>query len=178
MAVVAQLAPDFAQRNTKVMGVSVDSVEDHQRWKSDICKFAGVSAEFPIIDDSSLNVAKLYDMLPAEAYLPDGHTASDDGSAAPVRSTVRTVFIIGPEKKVRLTLSYPMSIGRNFAEIIRCLDAIRATDSAPIVTPANWAPGEDVIISPRLSNEDAKDRFGEIDFRLPYVRFVKAPPRS
>ncbi len=105
---VAQLVPEFKRRNTKVMGVSVDSVEEHKKWKRDIESFAGAPADFPIIDDTSLNVSKLYDMLPADAYLPDGRTPANS-------ATVRTVFIIGPDKKVRLTLAYPMSVGRNFA---------------------------------------------------------------
>ncbi len=108
---VARLAPEFAKRKTKVMGVSVDNVEEHKKWKRDIEAFAGVPADFPIIDDTSLRVSKLYDMLPADAYLPDGRTPADS-------ATVRTVFIIGPDKKVRLTMSYPMSVGRNFAEIL------------------------------------------------------------
>ena len=165
---VAQLTPDFARRNTKVMGVSVDSVEEHQKWKADIAAFAGAPADFPIIDDTSLEVAKLYDMLPADAYLPDGRT--------PVHTaTVRTVFIIGPDKKIRLTLSYPMSVGRNFAEIIRVLDAIQMTDGAPIATPANWTPGQDVIVALSLNDDQAKERFGELDIKLPYIRFAKAP---
>lgn len=165
---VAQLVPEFAKRNTKVMGVSVDSVEDHIKWKKDIEAFAGAPADFPIIDDTSLAVAKLYDMLPAEAYLPDGRTPADS-------ATVRTVFIIGPDKKIRLTMTYPMSVGRNFAEILRALDAIQATDGAPLATPANWLPGQDVIIGMGLNDEDAKAKFGDLDVRLPYLRFAKAP---
>ena len=165
---VAQLVPEFKRRNTKVMGVSVDSVEEHKKWKRDIESFAGAPADFPIIDDTSLNVSKLYDMLPADAYLPDGRTPANS-------ATVRTVFIIGPDKKVRLTLAYPMSVGRNFAEIVRALDAIQATDNAPISTPADWVPGEDVIVSTALSDEQAKEKFGDLDIRLPYLRFAKAP---
>lgn len=163
---VAQLAGEFEKRNTKVMGVSVDGVEDHHKWKRDIEAFAGVPANFPIIDDSSLKVAKLYDMLPAEAILPDGRTAAHS-------ATVRTVFIISPDKKVRLTMTYPMTVGRNFAEILRALDAIQVTDGAPVATPANWHPGQDVVASPSLTNEQATEKFGELDIRLPYLRFVK-----
>lgn len=133
---VAQLAPEFAKRNTKVMGVSVDTVEEHKKWKRDIEAMAGAPADFPIIDDTSLHVSKLYDMLPAEAYLPEKRDAKNT-------ATVRTVFIIGPDKKVRLTMSYPMSVGRNFAEILRALDAIQATDGVPVATPANWHHGTD-----------------------------------
>lgn len=165
---VAQLVPEFEKRNTKVMGVSVDSVEEHHKWMRDIESVAGAPANFPIIDDRSLAVSKLYDMLPADAYLPDGRTPADS-------ATVRTVFIIGPDKKVRLTMSYPMSVGRNFAEIMRALDAVRATDGVPIATPANWQPGEDVIVALSLNDEAAKEKFGEIDIKLPYLRYAKAP---
>lgn len=164
---VAQLAPEFEKRNTKVMGVSVDSVEEHVKWKSDIEQVAGAPANFPIIDDTSLNVSKLYDMLPADAYMPDGRTAADSAS-------VRTVFIIGPDKKVRLTMSYPMSVGRNFAEIIRALDAVQATDGKPFATPANWVPGQDVIVALSMSTDEAKEQFGEVDVKLPYLRTVKS----
>ncbi len=165
---VAQLAPEFKKRNTKVMGVSVDSVEEHKKWIRDIEAVAGVPADFPIIDDRSLQVSKLYDMLPADAYLPDGRTPADS-------ATVRTVFIVGPDKKVRLMMSYPMSVGRNFAEILRALDAVQATDGVPIATPANWQPGQDVIVSLSLNNEQAKEKFGQIDVKLPYLRYTKAP---
>lgn len=167
---VAQLAPEFAKRKTKVMGVSVDSVEEHVKWKRDIETVAGAPADFPIIDDTSLEVSKLYNMLPANAYLPDGRTPADS-------ATVRTVFIIGPDKKIRLTMSYPMSVGRNFAEILRALDAIQATDGVPIATPANWVPGQDVIVALSLTDEQAKEKFGSIDVKLPYLRYTKAPQK-
>jgi alkyl hydroperoxide reductase subunit AhpC len=165
---VAQLAGEFARRKTKVLGVSVDKVEDHQKWKRDIEHFAGSPADFPIIDDTSLAVAKAYDMLPADAYLPDGRTPAHT-------ATVRTVYIIGPDKKVRLTMTYPMSVGRNFAEILRALDAVRITDGVPLSTPANWVPGQDVIVALALSNDQATEKFGALDIRLPYLRFAKAP---
>lgn len=168
---VARLVPEFKKRNTKVMGVSVDSVEEHHKWKKDIEAFAGAPADFPIIDDTSLNVAKLYDMLPAEAYMPDGRTPKDS-------ATVRTVFIIGPDKKVRLSMTYPMSVGRNFAEIIRALDAVQATDGAPIATPADWQPGKDVIVGLGLNDEQAKEKFGDLDIKLPYLRFTKDPSQK
>ena len=153
---VAQLAPEFAKRKTKVMGVSVDSVEEHVKWKRDIEAFAGAPA------------AKLYDMLPAEAYLPAGRTPKDS-------ATVRTVFIIGPDKKVRLMMTYPMSVGRNFAEIIRALDAVQLTDGASLATPANWTPGQDVIVGLGLDDAQAKKEFGDLDIKLPYLRLAKAP---
>ncbi|HLS21361.1 MAG TPA: peroxiredoxin [Paenalcaligenes sp.] len=165
---VARLVPEFKKRNTKVIGVSVDDVDDHKKWIRDIEAFAGTQADFPIIDDTSLQVAKLYDMLPADAFLPDGRTAADS-------ATVRTVFIIGPDKKIRLTMNYPMSVGRNFAEIIRALDAVQATDGVPLATPADWIPGEDVIVALSLDDEQAREQYGEIDVRFPYLRFTKDP---
>jgi alkyl hydroperoxide reductase subunit AhpC len=109
-------------------------------------------------------------MLPADAYLPDGRTPAHS-------ATVRTVFIIGPDKRIRLTMSYPMSVGRNFAEILRALDAIQATDGVPIATPAIWVPGEDVIVALSLNDDQARERFGKVDIRLPYLRYTKAPAR-
>lgn len=166
---VAQLSGEFAKRRTKVIGVSVDSVEDHGKWKRDIEAFAGSPADFPIIDDTSLTVAKAYDMLPAEYYLPtEGRTPANT-------ATVRTVYIVGPDKKVRLTMTYPMSVGRNFAEILRALDAVQATDGVPFATPANWVPGQDVIVALSVPTEDAEKRFGPLDIKLPYLRFAKRP---
>ncbi len=165
---VAQLAGEFAKRKTKVIGVSVDSVSDHQKWRRDIEAFAGNPADFPIIDDTSLAVAKAYDMLPANAYLPDGRVPAHTAS-------VRTVFIVGPDKKIRLTMAYPMSVGRNFAEILRALDAVQATDGVPIATPANWVPGQDVIVALSLNDEQAMEKFGPLDIKLPYLRFAKQP---
>jgi len=167
---VARLVPEFQKRNTKVMGVSVDSVEDHAKWKKDIEAVAGTQADFPIADDSSLQISKLYNMLPADAYLPDGRTQAHT-------ATVRTVFIIGPDKKVRLSLNYPMSVGRNFAEIVRALDAVQATDGAPIATPADWQPGQDVIVGLSLNDQQAEEKYGKLDIKLPYLRFAKAPKK-
>ena len=166
---VAQLIPEFAKRATKVIGVSVDSVQDHDKWKRDIEAFGGAPADFPIIDDSSLTVAKAYDMLEAEYYLPlEGRTPAHS-------STVRTVYIIGPDKKIKLTMTYPMSVDRNFAEIMRALDAVQLTDGKPLATPANWQVGQDVIVALALNNEQATERFGPLDIKLPYLRFAKAP---
>lgn len=168
---VAQLVPEFKKRNTKVIGVSVDSVEEHVKWKRDIEAVGGAPADFPIIDDTSLTVAKAYDMLPAEFYLPtEGRTPANT-------ATVRTVYIIGPDHKVRLTMTYPMSVGRNFAEILRALDAVQATDGVPLATPANWEVGQDVIVALSLNNEQATEKFGELDIKLPYLRFAKAPQK-
>ncbi len=166
---VAQLSAEFAKRGTKVIGVSVDSVQDHEKWKKDIEAFGGAPADFPIIDDSSLTVAKAYDMLEADYYLPtEGRTPAHS-------NTVRTVYIIGPDKKVKLTMTYPMTVGRNFAEILRALDAVKLTDGKPLATPANWQAGQDVIVALALNNDQAKERFGELDIKLPYLRFAKAP---
>ena len=169
---VAQLAGEFAKRKTKVIGVSVDSVQDHAKWKRDIEAFAGTTADFPIIDDTSLTVAKAYDMLPAEYYLPS------EGRAPAHTATVRTVYIVGPDKKVKLTMTYPMSVGRNFAEILRALDAVRATDGVPIATPANWIPGQDVIVALSLDNAAAEAKYGKLDIKLPYLRFAKQPGKA
>ncbi|CUJ82151.1 peroxiredoxin [Shimia thalassica] len=165
---VAQLADEWEKRNTKVIGLSVDGVDEHVEWKSDIEGFAGAKAGFPIIADSSLAVSKEFDMLPAEAYLPDGRTAADSAS-------VRSVFIISPDKKVQLIMTYPMSVGRNFAEVLRALDGLQATYGVPIATPANWVAGQDVIVAMTLNDEAAKEKFGEFDAKLPYLRFTKQP---
>lgn len=166
---VAQLAAEWSKRNTKVIGVSVDSVTEHVKWKHDIEAFGGAVADFPIIDDTSLTVSKAFDMLPAEFYLPEANRTPAN------TATVRSVYIIGPDKKVRLTMTYPMSVGRNFAEILRALDAVQATDGVPLATPANWQPGQDVIVALSLNNEQATERFGALDIKLPYLRFAKAP---
>ena len=163
---VAQLVPEFKKRNTKVIGVSVDSVESHEKWIRDIEHFAGCQADFPIIGDTDLAVSKAFDMLPEDAYLPDGRTPAHT-------ATVRSVFIIGPDKKVRLMLTYPMSVGRNFAEIIRALDAVQLTDGAPLATPADWQPGKDVIVGLGLNDEQAREKYGDLDIRLPYLRFAR-----
>lgn len=165
---VAQLADEWAKRNTKVIGVSVDGVEDHKKWKGDIEHYAGAQAGFPIIADDGLAVSKAFDMLPAEAYLPDGRTPNDS-------ATVRAVFIIGPDKQLKLSMTYPMSVGRNFAEILRALDALQTSTGHGVATPANWEVGQDVIIPTTVSNEDAKARFGEFETILPYLRKAKLP---
>jgi alkyl hydroperoxide reductase subunit AhpC len=167
---VSQLAGEFAKRNTKAIGVSVDTVEEHMKWKADVESVSGKPLTFPILDDSELKIAKLYDMLSADAYLPDGRTAADS-------ATVRTVFIIGPDKKIRLMIAYPMSVGRNFDEILRALDAIQATDNAPIATPADWRPGEKVIVSLNLDDDKARAEFGDVEFVLPYLRKVSFPAK-
>ena len=165
---VAKLSDEWEKRGCKVIGVSVDGVEDHKKWKGDIEKVGGAKAGFPIIADTGLEVSKAFDMLPAEAYLPDGRTPADS-------ATVRSVFIVGPDKKLRLTMTYPMSVGRNFAEVLRALDAVMKTDGAPLATPANWTPGQDVIVALSVSDDDAKAKYGDVDIKLPYLRTIKDP---
>jgi len=165
---VAQLKDEWEKRGVKVIGLSVDSVDDHVKWKKDISSFAGAPATFPIIADEDLMVSKMLDMLPAEAYLPDGRTAADSES-------VRVVFLFGPDKKLRLSMTYPMSVGRNFAEILRAVDAVMATDESVVRTPANWTPGADVVIAPTMSTEDAKATYSDVKEVFPYLRFMPDP---
>ncbi len=165
---VAQLADEWEKRGTKVMGVSVDGVADHKKWKVDIEKVSGATADFPIIADEGLEISKAFDMLPAEAYLPDGRTPADS-------ATVRSVFIIGPDKQLKLSMTYPMTVGRNFSEILRALDALQTTAKHGVATPANWELSQDVIIPPTVSNEDAAAKFGEFETVLPYLRKTSLP---
>jgi len=167
-AEVARLSDEFARRDTRVMGVSVDSAEDHRKWKADIEKVAGTGAAFPIVADPDLHVSKLYDMLPAEAYLPDGRTPADT-------ATVRTTYIIGPDRKIKLMLIYPMTVGRSFDEILRALDSLQLGAREPVSTPANWRPGEDVIVATSVPTEEARKRYGEVNEVFPYLRTVKQP---
>lgn len=165
---VSQLADEWAKRGTKVIGLSVDGAEEHKKWKTDIEGFSGAKASFPIIADSDLKVAKLFDMLPADAYLPDGRTAADSAS-------VRAVFIISPDKKVQLIMVYPMSVGRNFAEVVRALDGLQRTYKQPLAVPANWTVGQDVIVALSLDDAAAEAKYGALDKKLPYLRFAKNP---
>ena len=164
---VAQLSEEWEKRNTKVIGVSVDGVEEHKGWKKDIESYGNATAGFPIIADGGLEVSKLYDMLPAEAYLPDGRTPADS-------ATVRSVFIIGPDKQLKLSMTYPMTVGRNFAEILRALDGLQMSAKG-VATPANWVPGEDVIIPPAVSDDDAKGMYIFKKKKKKYLRKTKAP---
>ena len=165
---VAQLADEWEKRGTKVIGLSVDAADEHVKWKSDIEGFAGAKAGFPIIADQDLAVSKAFDMLPAEAYLPDGRTAADSAS-------VRSVFIISPDKKIQLMMIYPMTVGRNFAEVLRALDGLQRTYQQPLATPANWTAGQDVIVGLALDDAAAEAKFGKLDKKLPYLRFAKNP---
>jgi alkyl hydroperoxide reductase subunit AhpC len=164
---MAGLAPEFAKRNTKIIGLSVDPVSSHTKWAGDIEETQGHKVTYPMIGDPELKIAKLYDMLPAESgATSEGRTAADN-------ATVRTVFIIGPDKKIKLTLSYPMSTGRNFDEILRALDSIQLTAKHKVSTPVNWKPGDSVIISGAVSNDEAQKLYPEgWKSPRPYLRIV------
>ena len=167
---VAKMNPEFAKRGCKVIGLSVDKVEDQQRWESDIEELAGTPMNFPVIADEDLQVAKLYDMLPAEeGDSSDGRTAADN-------QTVRSVFLVGPDKKIKMSLTYPMSTGRNFDELLRVIDSCQLTAEHRVATPANWNSGEDVIIVPAVNNEAAQEMFPDgWETVKPYLRKVKDP---
>ena len=169
LGTMAGYAPDFAKRNVKIIGISVDPVESHTKWKADIKTATGHEVDYPLIGDKNLEVAKLYDMLPAAAGdSSEGRTPADN-------ATVRSVFVIGPDKTIKLVLTYPMTTGRNFAEILRAIDSIQLTAKHQVATPADWKQGEDVIITAAVSNEDAVKRFGSFDTVLPYLRKTKQP---
>src|SRR3954449_1846956 len=167
---MAGLVPEFTKRNTKIIGVSVDTVEDHEKWIKDIEETQGNKVTYPIIDGSDLKVAKAYDMLhPNASGEAKQRTAADN-------ATVRSVFVIGPDKKIKATLPYPMSTGRNFDEVLRLLDSIQLTAKHKVATPANWKQGDDVVIVPSVSNEDARAQFpGGWTADLPYLRRVRQP---
>ena len=166
---MAGLKEDFARRNCKIIGISVDPVENHHKWKADIETVSGNTVDYPMIGDPELKVAKLYDMLPASAGdSSEGRTPADN-------ATVRCVFVIGPDKKIKLTLTYPMTTGRNFDEILRAIDSIQLTAKHQVATPAQWQHGDDVIITPAVSDEDAEKRFGGFERVLPYLRKTKMP---
>jgi alkyl hydroperoxide reductase subunit AhpC len=166
---VARLKPEFDKRNTKVIGLSVDKVGDHQGWATDIKDVTGQDVNFPMIGDYDLKVSKLYNMLPAEETNTEGRTAATN-------ATVRTVYLIGPDKKIKAMLIYPMSSGRNFQEILRLLDSIQLTAKHPVATPVNWNHGDDVIIAPSLSDDDARGKFPNgWKTHKPYLRTVAQP---
>lgn len=167
---VGRLAPEFAKRNVKVIGLSVDPVKNHGEWAKDIEETQGAPVNFPMIGDPELKVAKLYDMLPEDA----GETS--EGRTAANNATVRTVFVVGPDKKIKLMLIYPMSTGRNFDEILRVIDSMQLTAKHSVATPVNWKNGEDVIIVPSVSDEQAKEKFpGGWKTVKPYLRVVPQP---
>jgi alkyl hydroperoxide reductase subunit AhpC len=167
---MAGLQPEFSKRNTKIIGLSVDPVTSHGKWALDIEETQGHKVTYPMIGDPELKIAKLYDMLPAESgNTSEGRTPSDN-------ATVRTVFIVGPDKKIKLTLSYPMSTGRNFDEVLRVLDSIQLTMKHKVSTPVNWEPGEDVIISGTVTNDEANKLYPNgWKAPKPYIRIVPQP---
>jgi thioredoxin-dependent peroxiredoxin len=167
---MAGLQPEFAKRNCKIIGLSVDPVTSHNKWAADIEETQGHKVNYPMIGDPELKVAKLYGMLPAESgNKSEGRTAADN-------ATVRTVFVIGPDKKIKLQLIYPMSTGRNFDEVLRVLDSIQLTAKHQVSTPVNWKPGDDVIISGSVSNEEAQKKFpAGWKSPKPYIRIVAQP---
>ncbi|HEY4470556.1 MAG TPA: peroxiredoxin, partial [Stellaceae bacterium] len=167
---MARLKPEFDRRNCKIIGLSVDPVGNHSRWAKDIEETQGHAVTYPMIGDPQLKVAKLYDMLPAEAGdASEGRTAADN-------ATVRAVFVIGADKKIKAMLTYPMSSGRNFDEVLRLLDSCQLTTKHPVATPVNWKQGEDVIIVPSVSDEQAREKFpGGWKAPKPYLRIVPQP---
>ena len=167
---MASLKPEFEKRNCKVIGISVDGVSDHEKWSQDIEKSQGHALNYPLIGDPELKVVKLYDMLPADAGdTSEGRTAADN-------ATARSVFVIGPDKKIKAMLIYPMSTGRNFDEILRLLDSCQLTAKEQVATPVNWKQGEDVVIVPAISDEDAKKKYPDgWNAPLPYLRYVPHP---
>jgi alkyl hydroperoxide reductase subunit AhpC len=170
LGAVARMKHEFDKRNAKLIGISVDSVEDHQRWKQDIKDATGGAVNYPMIGDSDLAVAKLYGMIHPNA------TGNAKGRTAADNATVRNVFVIGPDKKIKLILTYPMSTGRNFDEILRAIDSLQLTATKSVATPANWKQGEDVIILASVSDEAAKEKFpGGWKTIKPYLRLVPQP---
>jgi alkyl hydroperoxide reductase subunit AhpC len=170
LGAMARMKPEFDKRNTKIIGLSVDSVESHARWANDIKESQGHAPNFPMIGDTTLEISKLYGMLPASTE------GSSEGRTAMNNQTVRTVFVIGPDKKLKLMIAYPMTTGRNFHEVLRVIDSLQLTANHKVATPANWEPGEDVIIAGSVSDEDAKRVYPQ-GWRAPrpYLRFVPQP---
>ncbi|KAJ1763044.1 peroxiredoxin 1 [Coemansia sp. RSA 521] len=168
---VAKLAPEFAKRNVRVFGLSTNDLSDHAKWVDDINEVNNVDLKFPIIADKDRKVATLYDMLDSVEHDP---TNVVNG----IPFTVRSVFVIDPVKKIRLILTYPASCGRNFDEILRSIDSLQLSDKQPIATPANWQPGDDVIVHVGVSTERAKEIFPEVKEALPYLRFAKLPEEN
>jgi thioredoxin-dependent peroxiredoxin len=166
---MAGLAGEFAKRNTKIIGISVDPIESHAKWKQDIKDVTGQEVTYPLIGDPQLKVAKLYEMLPAGA----GETS--EGRSPADNATVRSVFVVGPDKKIKLSLTYPMTTGRNFDEILRVIDSMQLTAKHKVATPAQWKLGEDVIITAAVSDEEAKAKFGTFTKMKPYLRYTKQP---
>ena len=172
LGAVAKLKPEFDKRNVKVIGLSVDSADDHERWAKDIEETQGEAPNYPIIGDSDFGVSKAYGMLAAEVSGdPKERTPADN-------QTVRNVFVIGPDKKIKLILIYPMTTGRNFDEVLRVIDSLQLTATHKVATPVNWKQGDDVIIAGSVSDDEAKEIFGEWDSPKPYIRIVPQPDKE
>lgn len=170
---MAKLVPEFEQRNCKVIGLSVDPVESHLRWEKDIEETQGYAVSYPMIGDSNLAIAKLYDMLPSE------EAGTSEGRTAATNHTVRSVFVVGPDKKIKLHLTYPMTTGRNFNELLRVLDSMQLTAAHKVATPVNWIKGEDVIIVPAVSDAEAKEKYpGGWKTIKPYLRMIPQPGKN
>jgi len=170
---MARIEPEFSKRNCKVIGLSVDPVESHIKWGKDIQETQGTAVSYPMIGDPDLAVAKLYDMLPAE------EKGTSEGRTAATNQTVRSVFVVGPDKKIKLQLTYPMTTGRNFDEILRVLDSMQLTAAHKVATPANWKDGEDVIIVTSVSDAEAKEKYPEGWKTVkPYLRIIQQPGKN
>jgi alkyl hydroperoxide reductase subunit AhpC len=168
---MASIKPEFDKRNTKIIGLSVDSTGDHEGWAKDIEETQGSAPNYPIIADDDFAVSKAYGMLPSE-------TSGEAGERTPMdNQTVRNVFVVGPDKKIKLILVYPMTTGRNFDEVIRVIDSLQRTSAHKVATPVNWKPGDDVIIAGSVSNDDAKEIFGDWESPKPYIRIVPDPAK-
>ncbi|MEX0277591.1 MAG: peroxiredoxin [Ruegeria sp.] len=170
LGVVARMKADFERRGVKIIGLSIDPVEEHERWAADICSATGHAPNYPLVGDSDLKIAKLYGMLPADTGgSAEARTAMDN-------ATARTLFIIGPDKKIKLTISYPMTTGRDFNEVLRVIDSLQLTARQQLATPANWKQGEDVVIVPSVSDEEARKRYPDgWKAPVPYLRLVEMP---
>ena len=169
LGAVARLKPEFDKRGVKVIGLSVDPVENHTKWSADIAETQGTAPNFPMIGDTDLKVSKLYNMLPADI------TGTSDGRTPADNATVRNVFIIGPDKRIKLILVYPMTVGRNFEEVLRVIDSMQLNAKHKVATPADWKQGQDVIITAAVSNEEADKLFPGYKTHKPYLRTTKQP---
>jgi len=166
---MAKIEPEFARRNTKIIGLSIDPVDSHAKWEADIEETQGAKVNYPMIGDTDLAVAKLYNMLPAD------EAGGADGRTAATNATVRSVFVVGPDKKIKLMLTYPMTTGRNFDEILRVLESMQLTAKHKVATPVNWKNGDDVIITTAVSNEEADVKFPGYKTIKPYLRTTRQP---
>ena len=167
---MAKIQPEFDKRNTKIIGLSIDPLDDHVQWIKDVEEVGNTTVNYPVIADTDLSIAKLYNMFPAD------ETGSAEGRTAMTNATVRSVFVVGPDKNIKLMLTYPMTTGRNFDEILRVIDSMQLTAKHKVATPVNWQQGEDVIIVPAVSNEDAEKIYPDgWETVKPYLRKVKQP---